>query len=1007
MSYTIPQIAAITVLVNGRQVKDGWYIMLDRQDSSTRFLVEMTQQEDCPIFHQAICVLEELGESFNLQKETVLSEVFVYLDFQNIFSVSQNERQKELAAKAESLFAPEGITINFGRGQNRYVAFERSASMSRECRLAFVREDVYPKLKERMQCGLIIGECQLSKLYAYNGLMFSTGERIDDLDLSAEHSIVVIDNPTYLIPHVKQITVQDDGTDNAVRKYTRIEKTGDIAVMGFDGEGLISPYFARELRIHGGGHASFQIRLPYIKGVVHTVDFAAMLQELGVAEITDVWGNRHPVESVHLILTKSMFKGFGWMEQNNVSWNEFRRRWEQYDHALYISGRDKTEQQRTVFFNYQFLNTLQMDADTFRPLDLPLGWKRSPQTDPRTWLTKTTETEYYDLVANPAARKQFFASRISDEPRMERDPNNARAKLVRLNDRFLEEPVYEKELHQRAKSLLRRYSLGQLLVAGDNRYLSDDLMRLILHLIETSEGKTKAYRTVERECLTGNAIYAPSPAYAKQDRYLLLRSPHIARNEEVSAVPLKAVGPLRQKYLSHLRYVVMIDSRSLIAERLGGADYDGDFVKTIAEPLLIECVNAKNDLPVLKIPSANPLLADANDWKARMETVKSTFSSRVGQVSNEALRRGLVAYDESGDDDLQEEYAEDTELLAILIGLEIDSAKSGVKPDLRDYTGFRRAQSSLLLQYKEILEKGERRKWYEDTLNKRLKDFFASVDWEEVTSNIERVPYYAYMLEKETSPYRSKPASDAELFPFAADPMWQTRLEPAKLDRMKEIVSAYHSAVRRCRAKRYDTEVFPRKTDVERILYAQGKDDRYIADELYHLFDSSDAEEIRTIRTWLTEMQWHLLPPNDRRRQLYRLNTHAPLYTEEYIELFCDFHDGGCRLLGDVICDLDDYYRKGKYTSKLYHPDEDRDLKYLLENADRFPSPKDCVDRQCLSLLLLERNGVQLNTHEVVQYGVALNERTFLLEVCPQFVLNYLTPLPTAERKKWWRFWES
>ncbi|MBR3130611.1 MAG: hypothetical protein IKF65_08855 [Clostridia bacterium] len=732
-----------------------------------------------------------------------------------------------------------------------------------------------------------------------------------------------------------------------------------------------------------------------------------MLQELGVTEIVDFWGERHPARSVHLILTRSMFKGLGWMEQNGVSWNEFRRRWEQYDHTLYISGQDKTEEQRTVFFNYQFLNTLQMDADTFRPLDLPLGWKRSPEADPRTWLTKTTETEYYDLVVNRAARKQFFLSRICDESHKERDPDNIRAKLVRMNDRFLEESVYTKELDQRAKSLLRRYSLGQLLVAGDNRYLSDDLMRLLLFLIETSVGKSDAYHAAEKECLTGNTIYAPSPAYTEQDRYLLLRSPHIARNEEVSAVPLKTVGPLRQKYLSHLRYVVMIDARSLIAERLGGADYDGDFVKTIAEPLLIECVNAKNDLPVLKIPSAKPLLADANDWKARMETVKSTFSSRVGQVSNEALRRGLVAYDESAADDLQEEYAEDTELLVILIGLEIDSAKSGVKPDLRYYTGFHRAQSSLLLQYKEILEKGERRKWYEDTLNKRLKDFFASVDWEEVASNIERVPYLAYMLEKETPAYRSNPASDAELFPFAADPMWQTRLDPAKLDRMKEIISAYNSAVRRCRAKRYDTEVFPRKTDVERILYAQGKDDRYLADELYHLFDSSDAEEIHTIRTWLTETQWHLLPLNDRRQQIYRLHTHAPLYAEEYIELFSDFHDGGCRLLGDVICDLDDYYRKGKSTKKLYRSDDNADLKWLLEGAERFPSPKDSVDRECLSLLLLERNGVQLNTHEVVQYGVALNESAFLLEVCPRFVLNDLTPLPTAERKKWWRFWES
>ena len=69
----------------------------------------------------------------------------------------------------------------------------------------------------------------------------------------------------------------------------------------------------------------------------------------------------------------------------------------------------------------------------------------------------------------------------------------------------------------------------------------------------------------------------------------MLRSPHIARNEEALVRPMK-VGTLRKKYFSHLGYVIMVDSRSLIPERLGGADFDGDMVKTIADPLINQCV---------------------------------------------------------------------------------------------------------------------------------------------------------------------------------------------------------------------------------------------------------------------------------------------------------------------------------------------------------------------------------------------------------------------------------
>ena len=43
---------------------------------------------------------------------------------------------------------------------------------------------------------------------------------------------------------------------------------------------------------------------------------------------------------------------------------------------------------------------------------------------------------------------------------------------------------------------------------------------------------------------------------------------------------------MREYYFGHLTDVLMVDSRVLAAERPGGADYDGDMVKTIASPSL-------------------------------------------------------------------------------------------------------------------------------------------------------------------------------------------------------------------------------------------------------------------------------------------------------------------------------------------------------------------------------------------------------------------------------------
>ena len=75
--------------------------------------------------------------------------------------------------------------------------------------------------------------------------------------------------------------------------------------------------------------------------------------------------------------------------------------------------------------------------------------------------------------------------------------------------------------------------MGKLLVAGDNRYLSDDLLRLVAYMVKQSVGKGAAYHRLEQEFISGNFMYAPQPSYEKSDYYTILRSPHIARNEEV------------------------------------------------------------------------------------------------------------------------------------------------------------------------------------------------------------------------------------------------------------------------------------------------------------------------------------------------------------------------------------------------------------------------------------------------------------------------------------------
>ena len=59
---------------------------------------------------------------------------------------------------------------------------------------------------------------------------------------------------------------------------------------------------------------------------MHEVDFHGLFREATVTKITDLWGVEHPIERVRMILTKSQFKGCGWMTENGLTFEEYLKR---------------------------------------------------------------------------------------------------------------------------------------------------------------------------------------------------------------------------------------------------------------------------------------------------------------------------------------------------------------------------------------------------------------------------------------------------------------------------------------------------------------------------------------------------------------------------------------------------------------------------------------------------------------------------------------------------------
>ena len=383
--YKIHQLSARAVMGYAKETAQGFY-SFQLTHAATEKCKASTQvdQDDNALFYQ---IMDELnGGSFTLPTDGKvvidLSEILIYLDFAGIFDRTGIQKKYiDRQKKAECMFRPEGITLDFGSGPHRYLAFERSASMSRRAMLSFIREDFYEPIRRRIMMDLTIRQCQLSKLYAYNGLLMSSGIRVDGIGIDRPNRVIVIDNPTFKNCNVRVITVEDDGTTGSMRKYHRVEKRVDeLVTVCFDGEGLISNQYAEVLNKALGPkrkHTSFQIRMPYVKGMLHQVDFKDLLMNAGTMMITDMWGVKHSVEDVDIILTKSMFKGALWLKENGKSWDDYWTAFRKYHHALYITNVSKPKPESQTELNFQFLNTLSVSAEEFRPEDLPLGWAHS------------------------------------------------------------------------------------------------------------------------------------------------------------------------------------------------------------------------------------------------------------------------------------------------------------------------------------------------------------------------------------------------------------------------------------------------------------------------------------------------------------------------------------------------------------------------------------------------------------------------------------------------------
>lgn len=687
--------------------------------------------DECPLLYQLVNsdTFKESKTDTENTRNWLHDKLFI-MDFDGVFvrnlsaNDSVNAKRCYNLARAKDI-VENGIDVQFSKEKKvHFVTFDKSGNMSRQSRITFINEDYYDELNRRLNLDMDFSKINviLSKFYAYRGLYLSSSSRVNHkkIEITPETLVIIKDvrkkklskdkesivlGPSYerKVPIVSaEKGAFNKESNTQIWNFTSVVKDELLySETPFDGVGLISPEYSKYINesLNIDGASSYQVRMPFVKGMLHCVDFKGFLSEHDTEnmqqdsyEYEDAFGINRDLKKAQILLTESMFKGMKWLidycHSNDVDdpMEYYCRKFSEYEHALYISGTNLPYgHSEYTHLNYQFLNTLNLSDDQFSSI---INRHINFIQNPKTYICKWNPSESADYDS-----KKISYNKPSWKETLKTDP-------VFEKDKFIKQQIsYTK------KGLITKIAKGKITVPGQTRFLCRDLLPVLACLIKDEKEAQKFYKRV-----LYHRFYMPAANLKYSNYYAFFRSPHLSRNEECMLKPFVKLADDEEldsrdahvkydeylerydKYFGHLTGVVMVPRGSIIPLCLGGADFDGDLVSVVFDEDIVSAVrNAcyesgfdvppKRTIPVVRIPDTKKdQVAEPVPEYVPFEHLEYTFSNSIGLLSNLAIKIGQNEYGRHKNHKVE---SGSCWKCTVLTGLEIDAAKNGIHPDLQ------------------------------------------------------------------------------------------------------------------------------------------------------------------------------------------------------------------------------------------------------------------------------------------------------------------------------------
>ena len=340
--------------------------------------------------------------------------------------------------------------------------------------------------------------------------------------------------------------------------------------------------------------------------MVFTFDFHKFAYEYGTFNengdciVIDVWGNKHNIKNVDLILTTSMLKL--WDSYDSIDSYLENCKKNGYGFRVTKVCPEKLENERNM--NYQFLQSYELTDEEIQELIAP------------------TVNEIKDVIHGDIDKTILFLNgATSDEDFSLNEIDNV-TKSVMIEPSMANDPFVINRINYMIKKKITQAKIGVLKVHGNYAVISGDPFALCQKIFGVNVENN------DYGLLKAGQMYSKYWSDYGSDRVVCFRAPMSCHNN--IRVMNITDNKMMSEWYKYMATVNIVNCHDSMAAALNGFDKDGDCLITTDNPILLKNTRPTKTIMCVQKKANKEIICESNLMQANY----NSFGEEIGKITN-------------------------------------------------------------------------------------------------------------------------------------------------------------------------------------------------------------------------------------------------------------------------------------------------------------------------------------------------------------------------------------